>query len=99
MLNAGSPTTSKQSGAQGTIHSQRAETVKILQMPGLDVANLGDVQEAEDNANTELRNVAIGAVLLYLCEWLYFLKRRRSVFSRSRTIQLMLSVTDSSIRH
>ena len=43
MLNVGSPTTSKQSGAQGTIYPQRAETVKNLQMPKLDVADLGDV--------------------------------------------------------
>ena len=37
-------------------------------MPALDIADIGALQEAEDSANAELRNVAVGAVLLYLCE-------------------------------
>ena len=30
---------------------------------------MADLQEAEDSAKAELRNVAIGAVVLYLCKW------------------------------
>lgn len=68
MLNLGSTTTSKQSGAEGTIRLSAQEPLQSLQISGLDIADMGDLQEAEDSANAELRNVGVGAVILYLCE-------------------------------
>ena len=42
--------------------------LKSLKIPRSDIADMGVLQEAEDSANAELRNVGIGAVILYLCE-------------------------------